>query len=181
MRLSEECGSNAESTDATKDAEDEPEADAKERKSAYTSLKASSAAAIFKCAEEAEARDIVLAHGGLTPLVALVRDQPDNAKLMEGVTGAIWKCAKNAECNAVLVEAKACENLVPLLTNKPETVIIHVVGALSELAANSTDPRSILHSRSAAPRRRSSPARRSGPLVGSTTWSSCSPAPTRTC
>ena len=119
--------------------EDEPAADAKERKSAFTSLKASSAAAIFKCAQEAEARDIVLAHEGLAPLVTLLQ-QPDNPKLMEGVTGAIWKCAKNAECNAILVEAKACEFLVPLLTNQPETVLMHVVGALSELAADSTDP-----------------------------------------
>ena len=64
-----------------------------------------SAAAISKAAEEEEARMVVLAAGGLEPMVQMLA-QSDQAMLMEGITGAIWKCAKSYECKEALINAK---------------------------------------------------------------------------
>jgi len=105
-------------------------------------LQAYGALAIFKCAEDAETTSIVLAHDGLSPLVKLLA-KPDDTLLMEGVTGAIWKCARNSECKVKLIEAKASEFLVPLLQKQPEEVLVHVVGALSELAADGTPSKAL--------------------------------------
>eukprot|EP00040_Diaphanoeca_grandis_P019332 m.102037 g.102037 ORF g.102037 m.102037 type:complete len:987 (-) comp27376_c1_seq1:97-3057(-) len=97
-------------------------------------LQAYGALAIFKCAEDPETTTIVKNCEGLEPLVNLLAS-PDDTLLMKGVTGAIWKCARNPECKLILIKAKACEFLVPLLQKQPEDVLVHVVGALSELAA----------------------------------------------
>jgi hypothetical protein len=54
------------------------------------------ASAIFKCAEEDEARNLVRQYNGLTPLVNLL-DHVANKELLAAATGAVWKCAQNCK------------------------------------------------------------------------------------
>lgn len=96
-------------------------------------LTAYAAGAIFKCAQDDETCKMVGDHDGLEPLVKAIQN-PGNKTLLLGATGAIWKCAMNPGCNAKLAAAKAVEFLCPLLVNQTEDVLIHVTGALSELA-----------------------------------------------
>ena len=48
----------------------------------------------FQCAESEATRQLVQEHGGLTPLVSLLKavDQKD---LLCAATGAVWKCSKS--------------------------------------------------------------------------------------
>jgi len=91
------------------------------------------ASAIFKCAVEAETRDLVRLYRGLDPLVNLLR-KTDNKELLSAATGAIWKCAITPENVKRFRELKAIEGLVGLLQKQPEEVLINVVGALGECA-----------------------------------------------
>ena len=54
------------------------------------------AKAIFHCAADAMTRTLIRQHGGLEPLVRLLKFT-DNVYLLEGVTGAIWKVAIDEE------------------------------------------------------------------------------------
>lgn len=57
------------------------------------------ASAIFKCAEEDEARILARKYGGLNHLVTLL-DNVSNKDLLVAATGAVWKCAQNRTCMA---------------------------------------------------------------------------------
>ncbi len=54
------------------------------------------ASALFKCAEQDEARTLVRQYKGLEPLVNLLTNT-GNKNLLIAATGAVWKCSLN--CN----------------------------------------------------------------------------------
>jgi len=91
------------------------------------------AKAIFHCAADAMTRTLIRQHGGLEPLVRLLKFT-DNVYMLEGVTGAIWKVAIDEENCVTFQELKLCESLVPLLHNQPEEVMINVAGSIAECA-----------------------------------------------
>ena len=51
--------------------------------------------AIFKCAADAEVRNIVRQCNGLAPLVLLL-DGSNKKDLLAAATGAVWKCAQSS-------------------------------------------------------------------------------------
>lgn len=101
--------------------------------STNTELQMHCSAAIFKCAEDGETRDLVRQYNGLDPLVALLQ-QSDDKELLAAATGAIWKCAISPENVSRFEELKAIERLVSLLNDQPEEVLVNVVGALGQCA-----------------------------------------------
>nr|XP_033787328.1 armadillo repeat-containing protein 4 isoform X2 [Geotrypetes seraphini] len=89
------------------------------------------ACAIFKCAEDAEIRNLVRQYGGLTPLAELLK-KSDNKELLAAITGAIWKCSISLENVLKFQEYQVLEILVALLADQPEEVLVNVVGAIAE-------------------------------------------------
>jgi len=96
-------------------------------------LQTNCASAIFKCAEDEKARDFVRVHGGLAPLVNLLKKK-DNKALLVAATGAIWKCSQNLENVKEFNKLNTIRKLVELLENQPEDVLINVAGALGACA-----------------------------------------------
>lgn len=99
------------------------------------------ASAIFKCAEEKATRDLVRQYGGLDPMAGLLSKGGENKQLLAAATGAIWKCAMSAENVLRFQVLKTIEALVTLLNDQPEEVLVNVVGALGECAAQEPDNR----------------------------------------
>uniref|UniRef100_UPI00358E669F outer dynein arm-docking complex subunit 2 n=1 Tax=Myxine glutinosa TaxID=7769 RepID=UPI00358E669F len=91
------------------------------------------ASAIFKCAEDAETRDVVRTCKGLDPLASLLNNT-DCTELLTAATGAIWKCCLSQENANRFRDLKAVETLVSLLNDQPEEILVNVVGALGECA-----------------------------------------------
>lgn len=62
-------------------------------------IKLQCSSAIFKCASDKKASELVREAHGLEPLVAIIKDKNvrDNKTLMAAATGAIWKCAMSDE------------------------------------------------------------------------------------
>ncbi|XP_039292137.1 armadillo repeat-containing protein gudu isoform X2 [Nilaparvata lugens] len=99
-------------------------------------LKRHCASAIFKCAEDPKTRELVRQHGGLDPLVAILRDEGvrQNKPLLAAVTGAIWKCSISIENVRRLDDLNTVNTLVQLLNDEDEEVLTNVVGALAGCA-----------------------------------------------
>lgn len=97
-------------------------------------LRSYSAAAIFKCAEDAETRNLVRDAGGLDPLVSMAKapDLREDKQLLAAVTGAIWKCAANRENMVRFNQLGIVQAMVDLLEDENEEVLTNAVGALSE-------------------------------------------------
>uniref|UniRef100_A0A182J6G1 Armadillo repeat-containing domain-containing protein n=1 Tax=Anopheles atroparvus TaxID=41427 RepID=A0A182J6G1_ANOAO len=97
-------------------------------------LKRQCSSAIFKCASDKTASDMVRESGGLEPLVGIARDKTvrDNKQLLAAATGAIWKCAASEANVKKLDQLKAVQVLVQLLNDENEEVLTNVVGAISE-------------------------------------------------
>ncbi|EAA12458.2 AGAP008223-PA, partial [Anopheles gambiae str. PEST] len=97
-------------------------------------LKRQCSSAIFKCASDKTASDMVRESGGLEPLVGIARDKTvrDNKQLLAAATGAIWKCAASEANVKKLDQLKAVQVLVQLLNDENEDVLTNVVGAISE-------------------------------------------------
>ena len=98
-------------------------------------LKENCALAIFKCAENKLARDLVRQAGGLDPLCKLVQNDQvrANKKLLAAVTGSIWKCAMTPENIIRFNQNGLVASFVPLLEeNEDEDVLTNVIGALAE-------------------------------------------------
>ena len=79
-------------------------------------------------------RDIVREHGGLEPLVALVKDERllEDKPLTAAVTGAIWKCAISLENVKRLNQDGIIAVMTRLLNDQDKEVVTNVVGALAE-------------------------------------------------
>ena len=120
-------------------------------RTASPQLKMLCAKAIFRLAEEEESRHLVKVHGGLEPLVELIKENKDNANrdnklLMAAVTGALWKVSSNAENVDRLEDLGIVPTLIKLLVENSEAlddlqfnptqidVLTNVVGALAETA-----------------------------------------------
>ncbi|RZF37813.1 hypothetical protein LSTR_LSTR007175 [Laodelphax striatellus] len=77
------------------------------------------------CAEDPKTRELVRQHGGLDPLVAILRDEGvrQNKPLLAAVTGAIWKCSISIENVRRLDDLNTVNTLVQLLNDEDEEVI----------------------------------------------------------
>ncbi|XP_026289106.2 armadillo repeat-containing protein gudu [Frankliniella occidentalis] len=111
-----------------------------------TEIQKHCASAIFKCAEDPVTRDIVREHGGLEPLVELVKDERllEDKPLIAAVTGAIWKCAISLENVKKLNLLGIIPVMTRLLQDQDKEVVTNVVGALAEcckVAANRSEVR----------------------------------------
>ena len=97
-------------------------------------LKRQCSSAIFKCASDKTASDMVRESGGLEPLVGIARDKTvrDNKSLLAAATGAIWKCAVSESNVKKLDQLKTVQVLVQLLSDEHEDVLTNSVGAISE-------------------------------------------------
>lgn len=69
-------------------------------------LKLQCSSAIFKCASDKVARDIVRQSQGFEPLVGIIKDKNlrENKKLLAAASGALWKCAGSSENVKVMDE-----------------------------------------------------------------------------
>lgn len=67
----------------------------------HLEIKLESASAIFKCADNKRASEMVRESHGLEQLVAIIKDKSmrENKKLLAAATGAIWKCAVSSAEN----------------------------------------------------------------------------------
>ncbi|XP_055383292.1 uncharacterized protein LOC129613316 [Condylostylus longicornis] len=99
-----------------------------------TDLKLQCSTAIFKCADDKGARDLVRQANGLDPLVAIARDKSvrENKPLLAAATGAIWKCAISAENVKKLDGLRTVAVLVQLLSDENYEVLTHVAGGIAE-------------------------------------------------
>lgn len=90
--------------------------------------------AIFKCASDKIARDIVREAGGLESLVAIIKDKSirENKALLAAATGAIWKCAETPANVKRLDQLKIMHILVQLLSDENDDVLTNAAGAISE-------------------------------------------------
>ncbi|XP_065078315.1 armadillo repeat-containing protein gudu [Ochlerotatus camptorhynchus] len=97
-------------------------------------LKRQCSSAIFKCASDKTASDMVRESGGLEPLVGIARDKSvrDNKPLLAAATGALWKCAASEANVKKLDQLKTVQVLVQLLNDESEDVLTNAVGAISE-------------------------------------------------
>lgn len=77
-----------------------------------------------QCAEDSVTRDMVRQHGGLDPLVAIIKDEDVhlNKPLLAAATGAIWKCAISIENVRRLDDLNTVSILVNLLADEDEEV-----------------------------------------------------------
>ena len=94
-------------------------------------------------------------HGGLEPLVELIKDSENssNKKLLAAVTGALWKVASDAENVERLIDLGIVPTLIRLLLDNSDAlddlqfnplkiaVLTNVVGALAETAKTSQSNR----------------------------------------
>lgn len=99
-------------------------------------LKMQCSSAIFKCASDKIARDIVREAGGLESLVAIIKDKSvrENKALLAAATGAIWKCAETPANVKRLDGMKIMHILVQLLSDENDDVLTNAAGAISECA-----------------------------------------------
>ncbi|KAL1129974.1 hypothetical protein AAG570_012918, partial [Ranatra chinensis] len=99
-------------------------------------LKKHSASALFKCAEEAKTGQLVREHGGLDPLVSIMRgcSQDGDPELLAAATGAVWKCSFLPDNIRRLEQLNTVQLLVQLLNDNHEEVLTNVAGALGECA-----------------------------------------------
>lgn len=97
-------------------------------------LKMQCSSAIFKCASDKIARDIVREAGGLESLVAIIKDKSmrSNSLLVAAATGAIWKCAETPANVKRLDGMKIMHILVQLLSDENDDVLTNAAGAISE-------------------------------------------------
>ncbi|XP_055710057.1 armadillo repeat-containing protein gudu [Phlebotomus papatasi] len=97
-------------------------------------LKMQCSSAIFKCASDKVARDMVREAGGLDPLVSILKDKNvrENKPLLAAATGAIWKCAGSDANMKRLDQLKTITILVQLLTDENDDVLTNAVGGIAE-------------------------------------------------
>ncbi|EDS32882.1 armadillo repeat-containing protein 4 [Culex quinquefasciatus] len=97
-------------------------------------LKRQCSSAIFKCASDKTASDMVRDSGGLEPLVGIAKDKTvrDNKPLLAAATGALWKCAASEANVKKLDQLKTVQVLVQLLNDESEDVLTNAVGCISE-------------------------------------------------
>lgn len=97
-------------------------------------LKMQCSSAIFKCASDKMARDIVREAGGLESLVGIIKDKSirENKALLAAATGAIWKCAATPANVKRLDQLKIMHILVQLLSDENDDVLTNAAGAISE-------------------------------------------------
>lgn len=97
-------------------------------------LKMECSSAIFKCANDPTARDMVREAGGLDPLVVIVKDKAarESKPLLAAATGAIWKCAVSDANMKRLDALKTVPVLVQLLSDECDEVLTNVVGGIAE-------------------------------------------------
>lgn len=97
-------------------------------------LKMQCSSAIFKCASDKMARDIVREAGGLESLVGIIKDKSirENKALLAAATGAIWKCAVTPANVKRLDQLKIMHILVQLLSDENDDVLTNAAGAISE-------------------------------------------------
>lgn len=97
-------------------------------------LKMECSSAIFKCANDPTARDMVRESGGLDPLVVIIKDKGarENKPLLAAATGAIWKCAVSDANMKRLDSLKTVSVLVQLLNDECDEVLTNVVGGIAE-------------------------------------------------
>ncbi|CRK87151.1 CLUMA_CG000960, isoform A [Clunio marinus] len=97
-------------------------------------LKMQCSSAIFKCASDKTARDIVREAGGLESLVAIIKDKSirENKALLAAATGAIWKCSGSAANVKRLDQLKIMNILVQLLSDENDEVLTNTAGVISE-------------------------------------------------
>lgn len=97
-------------------------------------LKMECSSAIFKCANDPTARDMVREAGGLDPLVVIIKDKVarENKPLLAAATGAIWKCAVSDANMKKLDALRTVPVLVQLLNDECDEVLTNVVGGIAE-------------------------------------------------
>ncbi|CAL8113505.1 unnamed protein product [Orchesella dallaii] len=106
-----------------------------------------SAKAIFMCAKDEEAREIVFNLGATEPLICIIQSPSlrENKPLLAAATGAIWKCSsvifENGKSEEIILEdgmesTKETPTqglvglLVSLLEDQPEEILINTSGSL---------------------------------------------------
>lgn len=79
---------------------------------------------MFQCSQDSVTRDLVRIHGGLDPLVTIIKDEEaqNNKPLLAAATGAIWKCAISTDNVRRLDDLNTVSILVTLLDNDDEEV-----------------------------------------------------------
>ncbi|XP_072308414.1 outer dynein arm-docking complex subunit 2-like [Eucyclogobius newberryi] len=90
-----------------------------------------SANAIFKCAEDEKAADVIHKYKGPERLAQLL-NKPENKQLFAAVTGAIWKCSLIQKNISKFQELRVLEKLVSLMSQLQDDAQVYVVAALAE-------------------------------------------------